>query len=134
MSSWFNSDFGCVSVRTKLSDPRMYGAQPRPSHPLALPSQRSSLCLLSVGIDPGDEVVSAPRPDLHASLWRADGDPAYLESVDQAGVRVQHTAEVRYHPLASLSSGMRQSRAPRPPPSTLPQLFHVRSCRRTKSQ
>ena len=86
--------------------------------------QRPRLCLLSTGPDHYAKELGAPLPgqarDPHASLWRADGDPAYLEPVDQAGVRVQHKPKVRHYPLAFLSSRLRRSRAPQPPPYNPP--------------
>ena len=122
MSSFFNSDFGCVSVRTKVSDPHAYGAHAPRCPPLL--GQRPRLCLLSTGTNDYEEEVGALLPgqvrDPRASLWRADCDPAYLEPVDQAGLRVQQKPKVRHYPLASLSSRMQRSRAPRPPPSTPP--------------
>ena len=122
MSSFFNSDFGCVSVRTKVSDPHAYGAHAPRCPPLL--GQRPRLCLLSTGTNDYEEEVGALLPgqvrDPRASLWRADCDPAYLEPVDPAGLRVQQKPKVRHYPLASLSSRMQRSRAPRPPPSTPP--------------
>ena len=47
MSSFFRSaDFGCVSIRSKVSNPHAYGAQPRLCHPFG---QRPHLCFSPQG-------------------------------------------------------------------------------------
>ena len=76
----------------------------------------------STGIDHFGEEEDTLLPgqvrDPHASLWRADCDPAYLQPVDEAGVPVEQKPKVRHAPLRPLSSRAQRSRAPRPPPST----------------
>ena len=69
------------------------------------------------------EVNAIIRPELEPSgidFPLAMHFDAASEQLYAAGQQVQQKPKVRHYPLASLSSRMQRSRAPRPPPSTPP--------------
>ena len=65
-------DLGCLSVRTKLADPRIYGAfATRASAPPRLQTRPHSQ---RTGLEEEDGELPTKASEPHADLWKADGD------------------------------------------------------------